>query len=193
MERRKFIIGAGALATGSAAAVGTGAMSSVSAERSVSVETESDADGANLGLEPNDDYEGAEDEYAQVTDGKLELTFDDVNKNAVTKYEELITVTNNGTQSCRVFVNNDFGDPDEDPIWGSGKWGDGPMDILNGSNYTPEKTSNNNDSIVGGNANQTPGGSVALGSGESVDLTVVIDTREYGDVDIDGEILIKAV
>ncbi|MFW5919682.1 MAG: hypothetical protein ACOCSF_05745 [Halanaeroarchaeum sp.] len=192
MERRKFVIGLGALATGSAAATGTGAFSSVSAERSVSVQTESDADGANLGLEPNEDYDGDAGEYAEVVDGKLELTFDDINKNAVTKFDDLITVTNDGTQSCRVFVLNDFGEPGEDPIYGNGKWNDGPMDILDGSDYNPDKDANGNDSIVGGNASQTAGGAPTLDSGESVDLTVVVDSRGQGDMDIDGEILIKA-
>jgi len=42
-NRRKFIAGLGALATGSAAAVGTGAFTSVSAERSVTIDTADDA------------------------------------------------------------------------------------------------------------------------------------------------------
>jgi len=49
-NRRKFIAGLGALATGSAAAMGTGAFSSVRAERTISVETAGDVN-AYLGLD----------------------------------------------------------------------------------------------------------------------------------------------
>gem|GEM_PF-1264017 len=51
MERRKFIIGAGALATGSAAAVGTGAFSAAEVERAVNVEITDDS-ASLVGLEP---------------------------------------------------------------------------------------------------------------------------------------------
>ena len=44
MERRKFIIGAGALATGSAAAVGTGAFSTAQVDRDANVEIVNDSD-----------------------------------------------------------------------------------------------------------------------------------------------------
>ena len=190
MERRKFLIGVGSLAAGGAAATGTGALSSVSAERSVSVQTESDADGANLGLEPNDDYDGNAEEFAEVTSGTLELTFDDVNKNGVTLFKDLIKVTNNGTQEVELRVSNDFGESGEDPIWGSGYGSDGPMDILNGYDYSTVNTQG--DSIVGGNDNQTPGTQPVLGSGDSATLTVAIDTRGFGDVDLDGDVLILA-
>ena len=45
MERRKFVVGLGALASGSAAAMGTGAFSSAQAERSVSVTVADDRSG----------------------------------------------------------------------------------------------------------------------------------------------------
>ena len=50
MERRKFIIGAGALASGSAAAVGTGAFSTASTDRDANIEVVDDSD-ALLALE----------------------------------------------------------------------------------------------------------------------------------------------
>ncbi|MFW5919520.1 MAG: hypothetical protein ACOCSF_04900 [Halanaeroarchaeum sp.] len=190
MQRRKFLATVGSLTAASAVAMGTGAFTSVSAERRVSVTTESDADGANLGLEANEDYEGDAGEYAAVTDDMLELTFDDINKNAVTMFEDLITVTNNGTQECEIRVSNDFGEKGEDPIWGSGYGSDGPMDILNGTDYSTINTEG--DSIVGGNDNQTAGSQPVLGSGDSATLTVVIDTRSFDDLDLDGEIQIIA-
>ncbi|WP_200530317.1 hypothetical protein [Halorubrum sp. LN27] len=45
MQRRKFIIGAGALATGSSAAVGTGAFSSMTADREANINVVNDASG----------------------------------------------------------------------------------------------------------------------------------------------------
>ena len=68
MERRKFIIGAGALATGSSAAMGTGALSSMSAERSATVDVVSD-DSALVQLDP-----GAS-ERVQLTNGELNISF----------------------------------------------------------------------------------------------------------------------
>lgn len=71
MQRRNFIIGAGALAAGTGAAVGTGAFSSVEASRDVSVEVADDA-AAYLALKATSDY-------AEVdNDGLLELNFGDL-------------------------------------------------------------------------------------------------------------------
>ena len=71
MQRRNFIIGAGALATGTAAAVGSGAFSSVEASRDVSVEVADDAQ-AYLAIEATSDYAETDG------DGVLELDFGDL-------------------------------------------------------------------------------------------------------------------
>lgn len=185
MDRRKFMIGAGSTAIGMSALVGSGAFSSVDAERSVSVETTGDAD-ANLALYPNEDYGGDQEVYVGTDDKEtLELTFEDVNRNAVTTFDDLFVVKNNGTQSVYVTVNNDFGTQGEDPIWGSGYGSDGPMDIMN-----------EHGSIVGGNQHQTEAGSgnIQLGPGESMVLSVEIDTRGFGDDSWkDGTILFRAI
>jgi len=68
MERRKFIIGAGALATGSSAAMGTGALSSMSAERSATIDVVSD-DSALIQLDP-----GAS-ERVQLHNDELSISF----------------------------------------------------------------------------------------------------------------------
>ncbi|MDZ5813171.1 hypothetical protein U4E84_17725, partial [Halorubrum sp. AD140] len=84
MQRRKFIIGAGAMASGSAAAVGTGAFSSTQTERSFNVSTSGDAT-AQLALE------GLDDEYVtdDGVDGELEISFNNLNSNSVTGIDEL--------------------------------------------------------------------------------------------------------
>lgn len=67
MNRRKFIIGASTVATGSAAALGTGAFSSASADRNVSVEVADDAS-AYLAIE-------SDSQYADESGDALELDF----------------------------------------------------------------------------------------------------------------------
>lgn len=57
MQRRKFVIGLGATASGGAAALGTSAFSRVEAQRQVSVQVASDDD-AYLGLKPLDTPNG---------------------------------------------------------------------------------------------------------------------------------------
>ena len=68
MERRKFVIGMGALATGSAAAVGTGAFNFARVDRDVDVSVADDSS-AFLGLESTSDY-------AEEREGDLVLAFD---------------------------------------------------------------------------------------------------------------------
>jgi hypothetical protein len=98
MERRKFIIGAGALATGSSAAIGTGAFTSAEAERTVSVQVAGD-ESAWIGLEP-------ESKYAEINDDDaLELDFTDhpdgagwankeegINPNATYEFEGVFSI-----------------------------------------------------------------------------------------------------
>ncbi|WP_096393780.1 DUF1102 domain-containing protein [Halorubrum trapanicum] len=75
MERRKFVVGLGALATGTAAATGTGAFSQATVSgRSVSVAIADDSEGF-VGLDTS--YEGLQNsQYASETeDGELQLQF----------------------------------------------------------------------------------------------------------------------
>ena len=126
MERRKVLIGLGSLAAGGAAAMGSGAFTSVEADRDIEVEVAGDAD-AFLGVEPADTPNG--DAYATETDGTVELNFDDgadfseidgtdggsgINDRALTDIQDVITVTNQGTQE--VTINVDFQDADGNPV-----------------------------------------------------------------------------
>ena len=109
MERRKFVIGAGALASGSAAALGTGAFSSVEADRDATVDVVNDSDGyLSLTPDPKDTHGN---EYVEETDGTIEFTFDRLNPDATTTIDDLLEVANEGTQSVEVSV--DFS-PDDD-------------------------------------------------------------------------------
>ena len=72
MERRKFVIGLGALATGSAAAVGTGAFTAAElSDRDVAVTVSDDSAGL-VSLTASEDYP----DYVDETDGELGIDFD---------------------------------------------------------------------------------------------------------------------
>lgn len=111
MQRRKFVIGMGALTSGAAAAVGSGAFSSVTATRDVDVSVADDAS-AYLRLEATD---GANADY--VTDdgngGTLSIDLspsndgvtgggEGINPDAVTRIDDLFAVENQGTQTVDV-------------------------------------------------------------------------------------------
>ena len=129
MQRRKFVIGTGALASGAAAAIGTGAFSFVRADRDITVNVVDDAD-AYLGLE-------ALSAYAEDDDGQLGLSFEDngygegLNDNADSAFDDVFTITNQGTNEVVIYINNpdSEGDPwdgvNEDPV---GFYADGDYD-----------------------------------------------------------------
>ena len=112
-NRRKFIAGLGALATGSAAAVGTGAFTSVSATRNVDVEVAGDAS-AYLRLEGTG---GDNSEYVTSSGSGNTLSIDldssnatsengnGVNPDAVTQLDDVFKIENQGTQEVSVGLN----------------------------------------------------------------------------------------
>ena len=152
MERRKFVIGAGALATGSAAAFGTGAFSTVEADRTAEVDIQGDAD-AYLGLD------ALAEPYADFDDGVLVLDFgaetandgEGINDLAITTFTEVFSIENQGTEDVGVWIQD--GDVGEDVS----------IEDQDG------------DSIVG------DGNSVSLEPGESVTLDVEFDTTDSPD------------
>jgi len=103
-NRRKFLAGLGALASGSAAAVGTGAFTSTAAGREVAVNVAGDQS-AYLGLEAGDS------DHAYTENGELKLAFDGsqvdgagVNTNAFIKFNDLFTVRNNSSETVTVWL-----------------------------------------------------------------------------------------
>jgi hypothetical protein len=122
MQRRKFIAGLGSLAAAGAAGIGTGAFTSVTADRSLSIQTAGDAS-AFLSItkaedSSNSDYPNAE-EYVEISNGQVSLDFtqaDDtanssasgINKNAKTIFDNLLDVTNNGTQDVEFWIESDL-------------------------------------------------------------------------------------
>lgn len=106
-NRRKFIAGVGALATGSAAAMGTGAFTSVEANRGLEVEVSDDAD-ALLSI---DDIDGSDNsEYVDTSGDAVSIDIssdeggDGLNINATTKILDLLEIKNQGTQNVYVWL-----------------------------------------------------------------------------------------
>ncbi|WP_277539962.1 hypothetical protein [Haloarcula laminariae] len=106
MNRRKFLIGAGSLAAGSAAAMGTGAFTSVQAERTVSVSVADDSN-ALLALSSTSGPNGT---YAETTgDNQVKVDISNasgsgVNDDSKTKILDIFSVQNQGTQPAAVYV-----------------------------------------------------------------------------------------
>ena len=103
-NRRKFLAGLGALATGSAAAMGTGAFSIVSASRSLNVNVSGDRS-AYLGLDPSISR------YASInSSGQMEIEFDGsngqsgsgLNDDATSLFQNVFKIINNGTDTINV-------------------------------------------------------------------------------------------
>ena len=119
MERRKFLVGMGALTAGGTAALGTGAFSRVESQRMVSIQVAEDPD-AFLGLEPiHDGSSPNSDNYVEL-DGKGHLTIDisesgnggyGVNSDSFTYFDDLFRICNQGKEGA--MVSYELPDPDE--------------------------------------------------------------------------------
>ncbi|MFD1641404.1 DUF1102 domain-containing protein [Halohasta litorea] len=167
MQRRKFVVGVGSLAASGAAAMGTGAFTSVTASRNVDVAVANDS-AAYLGLSSTG---GANEEY--VTDdgssGTLSIDLDagqsvagggdGVNPNALTEIDHLFQITNQGTQSVDVSLS---------------KSGDN-TDLIG---FYAVDSSSVSDPYS--NGTQLGSDSVTLDAGESVVVSLQIDTRGSG-------------
>lgn len=109
MQRRTFVLSAGAIAGAGGLALGTGAFSSVEAERDVTVSVAGDPD-AYLSIRP---YNGPNGTYATTTDGELAIDLTDsngnvagegLNTNALTGIANLFTIGNQGANAVELAV-----------------------------------------------------------------------------------------
>ena len=106
-NRRKFLAGLGALASGSAAAVGTGAFSNVQANRNVSIEVAGDQS-AYLTMESTSEYASSPE------DGILSLDFGTtttgggtgLNNDAITSIDSVFKFKNGGTQPIAIYMDD---------------------------------------------------------------------------------------
>ncbi len=143
----------GSLAAAGAATIGTGAFTSVQADRTVSVSVADDAN-AFLAIEPESNSPNA-NEYVDTSGNAVSLDFTStdapgngqgINDNATTEFDDLLRITNQGTQGVYVgyggdgsgttLTNANFALYHEDPDFtGSGS----------GSNYDASAGNYNND------------------------------------------------
>lgn len=109
MQRRTFVLSAGAIAGAGGLALGTGAFTNVEAERDVTVSVAEDPD-AYLSIRP---YNGPNGKYATTTDGELAIDLTDgngnvagegLNTNALTTIANLFTIGNQGTKEVELDV-----------------------------------------------------------------------------------------
>jgi hypothetical protein len=109
MQRRKFVLGLGSLTAAGTAIVGSGAFTTAEATRDVAVEVADDSTGY-LALQASG---GSNGQFAsQAGDGTIELDFSGsgnggsgVGTNSVYNFDDVFTVTNQGTQTIYVWVN----------------------------------------------------------------------------------------
>ena len=154
LTRRNALIGLGTVAAGAGVIGGTGAFTSVTANRTVNVETAGDADAA-LSLEPTDSS-NANEYVTAPNDGTIQLdldgTSDDsadssgLNQNAKTTIDDLVKITNNGSQDISE-INLEITDDSSTDLSGVFEFTKGPDGSTN----------------VGNNADITGGSGLSVG------------------------------
>ena len=113
LTRRNALIGLGTIAAGAGVVGGSGAFTSVTAERTVNVQTTGDGSAA-LALESTGSTNA--NKYVSTSGGTIQLDLDatssGLNKNAKTTIDNLVKITNNGSQDLTeliVEITNDAG------------------------------------------------------------------------------------
>jgi hypothetical protein len=198
MDRRKFLIGAGSLAAGSAAAMGTGAFTSVEADRSLEVKVSDDA----TALLSIDDIDGSGNSpYVDTTGDGVSIDISTVaggeglNNNATTKIRDLLKVSNFGTQPVYVWVD---GMPDGYSVKFGVQWqpgegssfqnpGTGPGENQGALSLNSNLNPNDIDDDQTGAATAPPGKASDTGQEESAPLLnagdhIAVEMFAYGDL-----------
>ena len=195
MQRRKFVIGTGALATGGAAALGTGAFSRVESHRSVTIEVANDDD-AYLGMRPVDDSENSENYVDDDENGHLYIDIadqpdgDGVNSNSITFFDEMIEFTNQGKENAEICIDTSGLEPGG--VVDSGEanvvfyLNEGYSDMDDDEVTIDQTASGSTGTGVDDYDLECPDGSVNLPLGQSIVVGLYVDTRGV-DVDYDGD------
>jgi len=159
MKRRKMLAGLGSLAAGSAAAMGTGAFGDVDAERNMSGQIVQDPS-AYLSLT-------SPSKYSEIaSDGELEITLDYLNDEAENSFDQVLTVTNNGTDQVYIWVEvTANGDSNNIYFYPGGD---------ENSKISTNSFSASNSDVGGSPGNE---GAHALGVGQKLIVGLFFDTR----------------
>ncbi len=169
MERRKFMLGVGSLAAGSAATIGTGAFNFANVERGVGVDVVDDSD-AFLAL-------NSTSPYSDGSDKQLKLTFDDdagvggdgLNENSDYSFTGVFSIRNQGSQPVGVWIEDNGSD-----------------DAMQWYATSTNNTSDFSTSVEGS------GNAYAIGVGERVYINVVILLQDNTYDDLPDTISVKA-
>ena len=111
MERRKFVVGLGALATGTAAATGTGAFSQATAERDATVSVATGDDSGYIGIDALSGPNGVFVDQSGSSGGGLGIDISDttaggdgVNEDGEFLFDNLFEISNLGTQPVWIWA-----------------------------------------------------------------------------------------
>jgi len=198
MQRRKFVIGTGALATGGAAALGTGAFSRVESHRSVTIEVANDDD-AYLGMRQVEGSDNSDNYVEEDGNGHLEINIadqpygDGVNSNSITFFDEMIEFTNQGKEDAEICI-------DTSGLQAGNVVYSGDAEVVFYLNEGAGDQDGNGQTASGstGTDVDTPdlecgSGSVDLPHGESIVVGLYVDTRgvdvDYAEGESSGELV----
>lgn len=185
MKRRQLLAGLGAAAAGGGV-LGTGAFTSVSASRSVSVSLANE-DAAYLGIEPGDGKVNGV--FAnQNTDNEITVDINDeittysdsgtgVGVDSEYEFDDVFRVTNQGTQTVSLQIDDVTHDPD----------GDGNTEVL--VQFYVRDGSGNRQRIDGSNAE------AELSTGTVAQIGIYVETSDYdvsSNEDLNGATTVQA-
>lgn len=101
MNRRNVLVGLGGIIASGGALLGTGAFSQVEADRTATINTAGDAN-ALLGIDVDTSYNGLKDGGGDV----VEINFAKLNDDAITTFDNALTITNNGSEEVELSISN---------------------------------------------------------------------------------------
>lgn len=150
MNRRNVLVGLGGIVASGGALLGTGAFSSVEADRTANFDVSND-DSALLTLEGDGTY------VTGSSSGTIKFEFTNLNDNAVTTFDDVLTITNNTQDSADKDVHiHDDGDV-------------APNEIIDFHVSDDSQSGTSGDSIVGSS------NAVTVSDTQSVSLDIEID------------------
>ncbi|MFY4815766.1 hypothetical protein [Halorubrum distributum] len=178
MDRRKFVVGLGALASGAAAAMGTGAFTSVTANRDAEIDLEDDAN-AYLALTPgNDNGWAASPTVGNSANGVLAIEMNGqsqtsggtgVNADALSVFDDVFRIGNQADSGKQVWI--EFDEASGSTTNQSNINYKARTDFYVGSHQSSPPLQRPSNSLVGSSNAQTVGTGNNLKVGISIDLT----------------------
>ncbi|MDS0473659.1 hypothetical protein [Natrinema sp. 1APR25-10V2] len=178
MQRRKFLVGMGSLAAGSAATIGTGAFATARVDRAINVDVAGD-NAAYLGLD------ASISEYAVQKNKKLQLVFDGsngqngdgLNPDSDTAFHNVFRIQNNGTNKIRVTLQDV---PSDSPMVFKYTDGADNSTTLTDQTYFPNSPKPLADTTYGPSGSQNSG-HLELGVGDDAYVHISFYLRDEGD------------